>query len=80
MSQLALVLAGLDAVETEMQVIHDQDEAATWGMTGSPTLLIDGIDPFAVPGQLASLRRRLYRDGIRLRGRSYCPWFVLLPL
>lgn len=31
-------------------------------MTGSPTLLIDGTDPFAVPGQAPGLSCRLYRD------------------
>jgi hypothetical protein len=31
-------------------------------MTGSPTLLIDGHDPFAEPGSAASLSCRLYRD------------------
>jgi hypothetical protein len=29
--------------------------------TGSPTLLIDGVDPFAAPGEPASLSCRLYR-------------------
>ncbi len=32
------------------------------GMHGSPTLLIDGTDPFAAPGQPPSLSCRLYRD------------------
>jgi hypothetical protein len=31
-------------------------------MRGSPTLLLDGIDPFAVAGQRPSLSCRLYRD------------------
>ena len=31
-------------------------------MRGSPTLLIDGVDPFAEPGQQPSLSCRLYRD------------------
>jgi hypothetical protein len=30
------------------------------GMTGSPTLLVDGTDPFAVPGLVASVSCRLY--------------------
>ena len=30
------------------------------GMTGSPTLLADGADPFARPGQFPSLSCRLY--------------------
>jgi hypothetical protein len=31
-------------------------------MTGSPTLLADGADPFGRPGQLPSLSCRLYPD------------------
>ena len=31
-------------------------------MYGSPTLLIDGVDPFAEPGQPPSMSCRLYRD------------------
>jgi len=31
-------------------------------MHGSPTLLVDGVDPFAAPGQPPSLSCRLYRD------------------
>ena len=44
------------------QVISDQDEAARWGMHGSPTLLIDGVDPFAELGQPPGMSCRLYRD------------------
>jgi predicted DsbA family dithiol-disulfide isomerase len=49
-------------VSVSHQVICDEDEAARWGMHGSPTLLIDGVDPFAEPGQRPSLSSRLYRD------------------
>jgi hypothetical protein len=31
-------------------------------MCGSPRLLINGADPFAVPGQVPGLACRLYRD------------------
>ena len=38
-------------------------------MAGSPTLLINGADPFAVPGQVPGLSCRLYRDAAgRLAG------------
>lgn len=55
-------LAGRATVDVELTVIHDQGEAAKSGMTGSPTLLVDGADPFAVAGQPASLSCRLYVD------------------
>ncbi len=32
------------------------------GMHGSPTLLVNGADPFATPDQPPSLSCRLYRD------------------
>ena len=38
----------------------DLAEAARWGMHGSPTLLIDGRDPFAVPGAAPAIACRLY--------------------
>lgn len=36
--------------EVELIEISDAAQAARLGMTGSPTVLIDGTDPFAVPG------------------------------
>lgn len=44
------------------EVISDQGEAERWGMHGSPTLLVDGTDPFAEPGQVTGISCRLYRD------------------
>lgn len=58
-TRLAQLLTGRARVE--QQVIRDQDEAAAAGMSGSPTLLLDGIDPFAV-GQPPILSCRLYLD------------------
>jgi hypothetical protein len=43
------------------RVVDDEAEAAA-GMRGSPTLLIDGVDPFPAPGGLPGLSGRLYRD------------------
>ena len=48
--------ASVDLVE-----VTDQDQAARWGMTGSPTVLLDGVDPFAVAGATPSVSCRLYR-------------------
>jgi hypothetical protein len=48
--------------QIEEQVVHDQEQAAALRMSGSPTLLIDGADPFAVAGQEPSLSCRLYAD------------------
>lgn len=53
----------------EVVVVQDEAEAWAWGMCGSPTLLVDGIDPVAGDGAQPSLSCRLYRgpDG-RLSG------------
>ena len=55
-------LPGLHGVSVSRQVIATEDEAARSGMRGSPTILIDGVDPFAAPGQPASVSCRLYRE------------------
>jgi hypothetical protein len=60
--RLAAALAGRDGVSVSREVISGESEAVRWGMHGSPTLLIDGTDPFAEPGQRPSLSCRLYRD------------------
>jgi len=60
--RLAVVLDGRTGVSVAHQVVSDESEAARWGMHGSPTLLIDGTDAFAEPGQAAGLSCRLYRD------------------
>ena len=60
--RLAQVLEGRRHVMVSRHVIADQEEAARRGMHGSPTILVDGMDPFAEPGQAASVSCRLYRD------------------
>jgi hypothetical protein len=61
--RLARALYDRPDVTVSRHVIDDQDQAARRGMRGSPTILIDGIDPFAEPGQPASVSCRLYRHG-----------------
>ncbi|WP_249643827.1 alkylmercury lyase family protein [Nocardia sputi] len=46
--------------EITHHIIDDPEQAASAGMTGSPTLLIDDRDPFATPGYAPSLSCRLY--------------------
>jgi hypothetical protein len=43
------------------QVIDEDEEAVRQGMHGSPTILVDGVDPFAGPGQSGTVPCRLYR-------------------
>ncbi|WP_219501286.1 alkylmercury lyase family protein [Nonomuraea ceibae] len=59
-----LVHALTDHPEAQIttHVIDNQADAARWGMHGSPTLLINGVDVFAAPNTPASVSCRLYRD------------------
>jgi hypothetical protein len=60
--RLAAALTGRPGTAVRRRVIASEQEAASEGMHGSPTLLVDGTDPFAAPGQPPSLSCRLYRD------------------
>lgn len=65
--RLTAALEGHHGVVVRRRVVGDEREAAEAGMHGSPTLLVDGTDPFAAPGQPPSLSCRLYQDA---SGRS----------
>ncbi|GGX31562.1 hypothetical protein GCM10010341_61280 [Streptomyces noursei] len=58
--RLSRALAGRRVAVDRVEVT-DEEQAARLGMTGSPTVLIDGVDPFARPGAVASVSCRLYR-------------------
>lgn len=58
--RLAQALDGREAVVERVDV-GDPEQAARLGMTGSPTVLIDGADPFGLPGAQGSLSCRSYR-------------------
>ncbi len=67
--RLTSVLAGHSHVTVSRRLITSAEQAARWGMHGSPTILVNGTDPFAEPGQAASMSCRLYRDaGGRVTG------------
>ena len=70
-SQLDGLLAG--RLRVTRRVVTSQAEAERLGMTGSPTLLADGADPFARPGQLPSLSCRLYPDEQGRPGQAPSP-------
>ncbi|MFF5485297.1 alkylmercury lyase family protein [Streptomyces virginiae] len=59
------ITAALDGKQAQVEQIevHQEAEAARWQMTGSPTVLVNGVDPFAVAGAPPSVSCRLYRDG-----------------
>ena len=60
--RLAPLLAPRPDIRVTRQVVTTEDEARRLGMTGSPTILADGTDPFARPGLQPSLSCRLYPD------------------
>lgn len=61
----AIADTGVQATLTQT-VIESQEEAQRRGFVGSPTFLLDGLDPFARPGVPAALACRLYAtpDGL----------------
>lgn len=60
--RLAEALSGRKGVRIERRIVATARDAEQHGMHGSPTVLIDGRDPFAAPGAESSLSCRLYRD------------------
>ena len=61
-ARLAAALADRPDTVVRHLEVADERGAAQAGMCGSPTLLINGTDPFAGPGQVPGLACRLYRD------------------
>ena len=59
----ALDDVGLTAMEFEVTVIATHEEAERRGFGGSPTILLNGDDPFRRPGQPASVACRIYPGG-----------------
>lgn len=55
-------LAQVTDLPVETRVIQTDAEAARFGMAGSPTLLVDGVDPFAAGERECGVSCRLYRD------------------
>ncbi|MGB6456845.1 MAG: thioredoxin family protein [Streptosporangiaceae bacterium] len=67
--RLAGLVAGRPGVHISRHVVGSGEDAARLGMHGSPTLLIDGIDPFPAPAAGPALACRLYpSDEGRLEG------------
>ena len=63
----ALALTRVVAVVRE-QEIRSGEEAERLGMRGSPTILIDGRDPFVETADPTALSCRLYRSDVGVSG------------
>ncbi len=59
---------GLSGTAFTTRVVADQSEAETIGFTGSPTILINGYDPFLEPGRAPGLACRVYQTAEGLAG------------
>lgn len=64
----ALDDVGLTVIPFETQVVSDVEQAAALLFVGSPTFLINGLDPFGEPGGAPALACRLYQTGEGLTG------------
>jgi hypothetical protein len=51
-----------------MSVIASQQQAEEREFVGSPTILVDGVDPFGVAGQSAAFACRVYSTPAGLSG------------
>lgn len=56
----ALISAGHDGITVERRLVETAEEAAAVGFTGSPTVWVDGRDPFASGGEQVGLACRVY--------------------
>lgn len=65
--QQALEQLGRGA-ELKLERIETAEQADQLSLPGSPTILIDGVDPFAVSGALTGLSCRVYRTDAGLEG------------
>lgn len=60
--RLAPLLQARPDIEVVRQLVTTDGEAKRLGMTGSPTILVDGTDLFPGPPRSPSLSCRLYPD------------------
>jgi hypothetical protein len=64
----ALALTGRDDVRVQHRLVATPEEAEAAGFRGSPTVLIDGQDPFSQPDAPAGLSCRVFRTEAGLTG------------
>jgi hypothetical protein len=65
---LAFDRIGLTTQSVRTTVITSQEQAETRGFAGSPTILVDGVDPFGVAGQSPAFACRVYATASGLSG------------
>jgi len=55
--------AGRSDLLVDVIEVADEGAAAERGMHGSPTILIDGVDPFSPPGAVSAMMCRIVPGG-----------------
>ncbi|ULN44835.1 thioredoxin family protein (plasmid) [Mycolicibacterium crocinum] len=65
---LALDAVGHCNTDVRLRLVRTAEEAQHLGFVGSPTVLVDGIDPFPESAAAVGLSCRLYRDGATVSG------------
>jgi hypothetical protein len=58
--RMALDTIGRDDVEVHFRAVESAEEAAAVGFGGSPSFLVDGVDPFGSPASAGALTCRVY--------------------
>jgi hypothetical protein len=66
--RLAFDRVGLAAQSVRTTVIASQEHAKERGFVGSPTILINGVDPFRAAGQIPAYACRVYVTPAGLAG------------
>lgn len=66
--RVALDRVGLAAQTVRTTVIASQEQAQDRGFVGSPTILINGVDPFGAAGQSPAYACRVYATTAGLSG------------
>ncbi len=59
----ALLASGTEA-DVSYELVDTQEEAERLRFTGSPTILLDGVDPFAAETESFGLTCRIYRTEV----------------
>jgi hypothetical protein len=57
----AMAASGAEAPEVELELVPTEEDAERLGFRGSPTVLLDGVDPFADETAPVGLACRVYR-------------------
>ena len=64
----ALARTGHADTQVTLERVETLEEAVERHFLGSPTILIDGVDPFAQPGDEPAMACRVYRADVGFEG------------